>query len=212
VADVDLGVFRDALAGDRRAIRAFVSAMSPIIEARIARALARRKEQRAGRDLRQEVEDMTQDVFASLFAHDGRVLRTWDARKGLSLANFVGLVTERQVASILRSGRRNPWRDHPEELDEIERAADVVPDVLPQLESREELAALLDRLRASLSPRGLVLFERLYVGEEPVDVVAADLGMTRDAVYMWRSRVNKLLATFVLDPDPSPRTPEEGKK
>jgi RNA polymerase sigma-70 factor (ECF subfamily) len=212
VPDLDPDVLRNALAGDRRALRAFVEAMSPVVEARAVRALARRRAERAGRDLRQELEDMCQDVFAALFAHDGRVLRSWDATKGLSLSNFVGLVAERQVASILRSGRRNPWRDRPEELDELERASDVVPDAAPQVESREALEILLDRLRASLSTRGLVLFQRLYVQEEPVDKVAADLGMTRDAVYMWRSRVNKLLAKLALDPEESRRTPEEDEK
>ena len=210
--DLDPELLRDALAGDRRALRAFVAAMSPIIEARVARAFARRHAERAGRDLRQELEDMCQDVFAALFAHDGRVLRSWDLKKGLSLANFVGLVAERHVASVLRSGRRNPWRDVPEELDELERASDVVPDATPQIESREELERLLDRLRASLSTRGLILFHRLYVEEEDVEKVAADLEMTRDAVYMWRSRVQKLLAKLALDPDETPRIPEEGSK
>jgi RNA polymerase sigma-70 factor (ECF subfamily) len=212
VPDLDPDVLEAALAGDRRALRAFVAAMSPIIEARVVRGLARRSVERAGRDLRQEVEDLAQEVFAALFAHDGHVLRSWDAKKGLSLSNFVGLVAERQVASAMRSGKRNPWRDRPEELDELERAADTVPDAAPQVESRQELEVLLDRLRASLSPRGLVLFHRLYVEEEPIEKVAADLEMTRDAVYMWRSRVQKLLAKIALDPDGSARTPPESEK
>ena len=67
--------------------------------------------------MRQEVEDMTQDVFAMLFAHDGKVLRSWDEERGMGIVGFVGLVAERHVASMMRSGRRNPWKDTPEELD-----------------------------------------------------------------------------------------------
>ncbi|MBX3186181.1 MAG: sigma-70 family RNA polymerase sigma factor [Labilithrix sp.] len=202
-------LLREALAGNRGAIRAFVDAMSPVVEARVVRALFRRKRLAEGRDVRQEIEDFTQDVFAALFAHDGRVLRAWDPARGLSLANYVGLVAERQVASILRSGRRSPWKDTPEALDDLD-APDEAPGVVTRIESREDLEALLERLRESLSERGLVLFHRLYVEGEPIERVAESLGMTRDAVYMWRSRVNKLLRGFALERDASPRKPDVG--
>jgi len=46
----------------------------------------------AGRDVRQEVADLIQEVFMALFADDARVLRSWQPERGLSLDNFVGLV------------------------------------------------------------------------------------------------------------------------
>lgn len=199
MGDLDPSIVRDALAGRRDALRAFVAAMSPVIQARVVRGLLRRRTQAAGRDIRQEVEDMTQDVFGALFAHDARVLRAWDPVRGLSLANFVGLVADRQVASILRSGRKNPWRETPEDLDELESGSEPVPGPEPRVHSRETLALLLDRMRASLSPRGLELFQRLYVDEEPIDEVARKLEMTRDAVYAWRNRVGKTLRTFAAE-------------
>src|SRR5687768_1618744 len=79
----------------------------------VARGLARRMVKARGRDLRQEVEDLTQEVFVALFADDARALRLWDPARGASLANFVGLLAEREVASILRSGRRSPWTEDP---------------------------------------------------------------------------------------------------
>lgn len=204
-------LLREALAGNRAAIRAFVEAMSPVIEARVVRRLLRKKRLAEGRDVRQEIEDFTQDVFAALFAQDGRVLRAWDPARGLSLANYVGLVAERQVASILRSGRRNPWRESPDALDDLD-APDESPGVVTRIESREQLEGLLDCLHESLSDRGLLLFHRLYVEGEPVERVAESLGMTRDAIYMWRSRVNKLLQRFAaeaLGEDGSPRSPSQ---
>jgi RNA polymerase sigma-70 factor (ECF subfamily) len=142
---------------------------------------------------------MTQDVFGALFAADGRVLRAWDPARGLSLSNFVGLVADRQVASMLRSGRRNPWRDTPEELDNLELASEAVPGAEPQIQSRRALELLLDRMRAALSPRGLELFQRLYVDEEPIEEVASHMKMTREAIYAWRNRVGKLLRTFAAE-------------
>lgn len=213
-------VIRDALAGDRRALRSFVDALTPVIQARVVRGLARRRIAAGNRDPRQEVEDMTQDVFGALFANGGRVLRSWDPERGLSLANFVGLVADRQVASILRSGRKSPWTDTPAELDEMESAADAVPDAAPQIDSRQTLSLLLDRLRESLSPRGLELFQRLYVDEEPIDEVARVMGMTREAIYAWRNRAGKIVRqlaaeiagesdTLASDHASSPRTPEK---
>lgn len=207
-------VVRDALSGDRQALRRFVDTMTPVIQARVVRALVRRA---AGerRDVRQEVADMTQDVFAALFAHDGRALRAWDPARGLSLANFVGLIATRHVASILRSGRRNPWQDIPGELDELESASEPIASAEPQLESRRALERLLERMREALSPRGLELFQRLYVDEEPIEEVAATMQMTREAIYAWRNRATKVLQRFARERDenspsaePSPpRTP-----
>ena len=223
MVDVDPSTLRDALAGDREALRAFVAAMTPVIQSRVVRGLVRRRGRADGRDVRQEVEDMTQDVFGALFAHDGRVLRAWDPARGLSLANFVGLVADRQVASMLRSGRKNPWRETPEELDDLESGAEAVPDAEPQIHSRQALGLLLDRMREALSPRGLELFQRLYVDEEPIEEVARKHGMTREAIYAWRNRVGKLLRTFAAEVDgelssdaPAPRrnppggTPHDG--
>jgi RNA polymerase sigma factor (sigma-70 family) len=220
VVELAPDVLRDALAGDRRALATFVAALTPVIQARVVRALVRRRSSADGRDVRQEMEDMTQDVFSALFAHGGHALRAWDPARGLSLANFVGLVADRQVATILRSGRKNPWRDRPEELDALEAAALPVPDAEPQLESRSALERLLDRMREALSPRGLELFQRLYVEEEPIDDVARAMGMTREAIYAWRNRVGKLLRAFAaeireddagaaLDPCARPRNPGE---
>jgi RNA polymerase sigma-70 factor (ECF subfamily) len=195
-----LRLLRDALGGERRALRAFVATMSPVIQARVARAMLRtRRRDDSPRDIRQEVEDVTQEVFGALFADDGRVLRTWEPARGLSLANFVGLVADRHVASILRSGRRNPFREVPEEIDMIEPHTEPDPGFEPQLESRRTLERLLDRMRASLSTRGLELFQRLYVEEEPVDAVASAMGMTREAIYAWRNRVSKHVQAFARE-------------
>jgi RNA polymerase sigma factor (sigma-70 family) len=183
-----------ALAGELKAVRALVGALSPVVQARVARGLLRSgARSRLGIDLRQEVEDFTQEVFAALFADDGRVLREWDPERGLSLANYVGLVAEHQVASILRSRRRNPWTDEPTDDADLVRAAGVATDTDRRLHSRELLAALHERLRAELTVRGLHLFQLLLVEERSVESVCAETKMTPDAVYAWRSRLGKLV-------------------
>src|SRR4029079_10688887 len=96
-----------ALAGDERSIRALVDTLTPVIQARAARALVRRRTAAGNRDVRQEVADLTQAVLAALFSDRGRTLAAWDPDRS-PLNAFVGLVAEREIASMLRTRRQNP--------------------------------------------------------------------------------------------------------
>lgn len=181
-----------ALSGDAVATGKLVRVLMPIVQARVARTLVRRRGG-SGRDVRQEVEDLAQEVFAALFADDGKVLRAWDPTRGLTLASFCGLIAEREAASILRSGRRSPWTEAATELDDLERQLEQAQSAHVTVSTREQLALLVDRLRESLSPRGLELFHRLVVEEESVESVCASTGMSADAVYAWKSRILKIV-------------------
>lgn len=193
------------LARKRDAARALVEALYPIVQARVARVLWRARG-RAGRDVRQEVDDMTQEVFAFLFQDDGRALRAWDPARGLSLPNFVGLLAERRTLSALRSGRQSPFGLDPTEPSALDDQVDPAPGPEPEALSREKLATLLDRLRLAVSPLGMHLFELLYVEEHPVEEVARLASMSTDAVYAWRSRLRKLVAKLAAELD-AERTP-----
>jgi RNA polymerase sigma-70 factor (ECF subfamily) len=179
----------------------------------VARALLRRATAASGRNIRQEVEDLTQEVFAALFAENGKALRAWDPSRGLSLMNFVGYVAERQVASIMRTARRSPWTEDPTLSEELDGPADM-PDQELRLSSRQALGALLDRLREELSPLGLSLFEQLFVHQRSVPEVCEQLRMSRDAVYAWQSRLGRLArklgAEINSDSPAQPRMPKAG--
>jgi RNA polymerase sigma-70 factor (ECF subfamily) len=141
--------------------------------------------------VRQEVEDLVQEVFLVLFADHGKVLRSWQRERGLSFENFVGLVAERQTASILRSGKRCPWREDPTLVDELDRSsADGGPE--ESTASREQLRLLWARLTEQLSPLGRHLFDLLFLQELTADEVVHRTGLSADAVYAWRSRLRRL--------------------
>lgn len=198
-----------ALAGDPAEVRALVSALTPIVQARVARVLLRRESAGRGRDVRQELEDLAQEVFVALFADGARLLRLWSPEKGLSLANFVGLLAEREAISILRSGRRSPWTEDPTLDTDLAESGGTTEGAEVQLASRQMLQQVLDRVRAALSPKGLQLFLWLLVEQRPVEEVCELAGMTPDAVYAWRSRLGKLLrgiAAELSDPEVSTRT------
>jgi DNA-directed RNA polymerase specialized sigma24 family protein len=199
-----LAELRAALDGGGAAARALVDRLTPVVQVRVARTLLRRHAAAGGRDLRQEVGDLTQEVFLSLFREGGRALRAWNPARGLSFENFVGLLSERLVSSILRTERASPFMDLPTAIDVLDKQARGAPPPDNQAASREMLQVLLAGVRARLSPRGQDLFWRLIVREEPVEVVAAATGMTADAIYAWRSRLTRTVravaATLVADP------------
>jgi RNA polymerase sigma-70 factor, ECF subfamily len=185
--------------GDQDALTRLVALLTPVIHTRVARTLvAHRSLLGANRNVRQEVEDLTQDVFLHLFARDGRVLRRWKAERGLSLENFVGLVSERHVWSFLRSGKRNPRKEEPMPAKDPNREArDVDPEKITT--GRELWRLLLDRLREKLSPLGYHLFELLFVEDLSVSETMAVSGLSAAAVYAWRSRLRRLAKKILAE-------------
>jgi RNA polymerase sigma factor (sigma-70 family) len=188
-----------ALAGDEPALTGLIRKLTPVIQSRVARGLLlRRTGTAAGRNIRQEVEDLTQEIFLVLFADGGKVLRSWTPERGLSLLNFAGLVAERQTASILRSGKRSPWKEDPTLPEDFPQTS---PESGPEeiAASREQLKLLLDRLTEELSPLGRRLFDLLFLRELPPEEVVRETGMSPDAIYAWRSRLRRLASRLLLE-------------
>lgn len=190
---------RGALAGAEPALTRLVQRLTPVLQSRVARGLLlRRTGPAAGRNIRQEVEDLTQEIFLLLFADGGKVLRSWQPERGLSLLNFVGLVAERQTASILRNGKRSPWKEDPTLPEDFTQAS---PESGPEeiTASREQLKLLLHRLTEELSPLGRHLFDLLFLRELPAEEVVRQTGMSPDAVYAWRSRLRRLAGRLLKE-------------
>lgn len=206
MAEGGLQLVERVLAGAPGAARALVDQVSPIIQARVAKALLR-SGRGQGRTTRQEVEDFTQEVFASLFDDDGKALKAWKPERGLSLEGFVGFIAERQVASILRSGRRSPWTDEPTDSDDLVDLAPQASSPEPRVASKELLTAILLRLPLELSAQGQQLFELLLVEERPVDEVGRLTGLKPDAVYAWKSRLGKRIRTLAKALEAESETP-----
>ena len=188
VSGLTLQQVRRALDGDAALLRRLVDELMPVVQSRATRALYRYRPRT--RDAQQELSDLVQETFSSLFENDGYVLRRWQPDRGLSLRNFVGLVSQRTLGALLRSGKRTPWPDDPTDPGALELAGTMDP--APQIESRAELETLLDRLQQVLSPRALELFQRLYVLQEEVRTVAERTGMTEQAVYAAKARLERL--------------------
>jgi RNA polymerase sigma-70 factor (ECF subfamily) len=195
-----IALLRKAEGCDPQAAHALVLALLPIVRGTVALAMRRRS--RALRAVDQEVEDMVQSVLFSLFVKDGgRAILSWDPARGRTLASFAALLARREVATILRSRRRNPWTEEPvlaEALDQ-RRDASVGPETLTG--SRRLLLAVAARLREDLSARGYRLFELLYLEDHTPEEVSAIAGLELPAVYAWRSRLSQRVRAIVAELD-----------
>lgn len=180
-------VLDSALSGDSAAVRMLVDTLTPIIQARVARRLLRSP---ASKDVRQDVKDLSQDVFLHLFEKSGRVLRSWDPDRGMSLENYVGLIAERRAISHFRSGKSNPWRET-DNLDDVQEPQDETNLIERQVSGESDLSAVLACMKQSLSPLGWRLFDLLYINEQSIEQVHFETNMSADALYAWRSRLKK---------------------
>ncbi len=174
---------------------ALVSRLRGAIQSEVGFALTHAAARQA-RDARQELCDLMQDVYVELLARNGRVLRSWDPKRGRSLDSFVRLVARRHVAGVIRSKRRNPFSEPPLPAQTVDRQHSPVPGLEPHADARDRLDQLFARLEQRLDERGLMLFQMLYVEEQTVEEACEATGMTRDAVYAWRSRLKRILATL----------------
>ncbi len=187
-----------ALVRDARALDELVTRLLPVVQSAVARVLL--DQPFPVRNLREEVRDLTQDVFEILWANSGKVLRNWDPRRGSGLEGYVALVATRRARSILRTARRNPWRDLPLEDDELLRLLGST-DPGRRAASRDLLARLDTALHDSLSPTGLTMWQLLFLEERSIDDVRAQTGQTAAAIYQWRRRIGVRAAAILSELD-----------
>jgi RNA polymerase sigma-70 factor (ECF subfamily) len=202
-------LIKRAAEGDRQAMRRLVMELTPVIRTSVATVLARGG-MNGRRAARQEVEDATQTVLLALFADRGRVLQQWDPSRGLGLDAFVALLAKREMASLLRSRRRNPWTEDPTLQEDLDQNA--VPRMGPESEtiSRDMLEQLAVAVRSKLTAKGIEIFDLLFMRGLPTEEVAVLTGVTLEAAYAWKSRltrqVKEILAELATVP-PSVRQP-----
>jgi RNA polymerase sigma factor (sigma-70 family) len=197
-----------ALRSEPEAVGALVDLLLPAVR-RVAERVIRRSTRITGRGLQLSVDDLVQDCFELLFDDAGRVLRSWEPGRGLALVRFVELISERHLVTLLKTGKRNPWREDPTMDEAMDLMTTSLQDPEMSFASKEVLERLLDRIRMTLSPVGMELFEALFVHEQTPAEIGKRLGMSNDAIYAWKHRFKKLVT--VLLEQPAPATADGGR-
>lgn len=180
----DAELIQRCLAGDRRAGRTLVHRLLPVIRARVRRCL--------GSATMGEIDDLVQEIWTGLLADDGRQLRGWDAAKGASLENYVGLIAKRKTLNALEHSRAQR-RGGGQAAAELEAADHLT---LPERPSgaiyrRDQLVRLADHLRTTLPERGWLIFRLHFTDGHEVPEVAQALNVTAQVVYNWVFRIRQ---------------------
>lgn len=195
--DVDRKCIEAALAGDVTAMRKVVALLTPVVQARVARAVLRRGNLNA-HHVRQEVGDLTQEAFATLFGDGGRALTSWDPAAGRSLQNYVGQRVEWFVASLLRGApgeARSPAREPT-----VGEHAHVEPRTRGSLvEHRDSVRKVVAGIERRWPDLGVRLFYLLFVLQAPSKEVGDELGLSCAAVDQWRFRLREFARGLLLE-------------
>jgi RNA polymerase sigma-70 factor (ECF subfamily) len=178
------------MAGDRASVDELVDILTPSIRGAVSRELGRWSRRQASE---QEVADITQAVFVHLFADDWRALLQWEPSRGHTLQGFVALVARNVTIATLRTRRRNPFHEEPVSPEVFDERAASGSGPESSAISRQAAAQIARLVTDGLTGRGKEMFRLLILEDRPVDEICAHTGMTADAVYQWRNRLNRKL-------------------
>jgi RNA polymerase sigma factor (sigma-70 family) len=136
-------------------------------------------------------DDVIQDVFARLlhtlpnFTLGGKPGRF---RGYLWKVTFSALVDQARHAKARRHAEEE-WVRRFHDADESERSK--VEAEWDQVERQHRLDIAMQRVRSATSPRSWACFEQRLLRDRPAAAIAAELGMTANAVFVYASRVLK---------------------
>jgi RNA polymerase sigma-70 factor (ECF subfamily) len=190
---MSLELLERALRGEVEAAQSLVHELFPVIRARVRRRLA-------GAAPDTEFEDVAQDVWVKLVANEGRELRRYDPTRGFSLANYVGLIAEREAGNHL-AARRAQKRGGLMRVASLETAEEERshPSAEKEVADKELLARLIQHLEHNLSPKGRAVFSFIYRDEQTAEEVAATMNVTPQVIYNWQHKIRTLARDFFAE-------------
>jgi DNA-directed RNA polymerase specialized sigma24 family protein len=182
----DIDLVRRLLRGDADARKTMIERLQPTVRQRVSRVL-----ERQGFVSAYDASDLLQDVMILLLERQDRILGLWDPSRGLSLDSFVGLVAQRTASTILRSGRKAGWAEQPTDGSALPMEIDQeTPE--RYIAQKQEMELILERVRARLSARGVLIMEALLESPEAIEQLRKRLQMSSAAVHSFRSRLRVL--------------------
>lgn len=144
----------------------------------------------------QDAADLTQDVLAAVVRSIGR----WQQEPTRGrFRDWLGTITRNKLVDFWRAEQRRPRASGEssvlELLHQLKAPESVLDRDWDESYLGEVLARALARLRPQFSEKTFRAFERLVFDEKAATAVAAELGMSLNAVYVAKSRVLARLRT-----------------
>lgn len=163
---------------------ALMQTIECVVRARVALWMRRLGAAQCAR-LGLEDSDLVQEILIAFYDGKGLLLRRWNPERGLSLRNWVGLVTRQLLSRQLAKARRSRCEaSDPMWLDESSSNE-------PLLEDRDELVRVLRELEARLTPQAQTILVETCLGEDAA-MTAHSVGISEQAVYAARYRFTRL--------------------
>lgn len=144
-----------------------------------------------------DADDVVQEVLAAV----AQSVKGWIVREDRgAFRAWLYRIARNTAIDFLTRRKHRPWADGGDEatrqLNEIEAAGDVSSQF--DIEVRREIfARASDRVQSQFSDTTWKAFHRTAVLGEPIEAVAAQLGVSPGSVYIARSRVMKRLQSVV---------------
>lgn len=196
--DLPAEVIERALDGDQAAFVEFYERYDPTVRWAVGLRIHRWPE------LVPELEDIVQDVWFALMKNACKRLRYHDPARGVPFWRFVVVVAMRLA-----------WRLGKKRLEHVEVERVDVLDDHESFEARLLDADFLDRVcakaKARLNAKDWALLEGYYVRGEQLKDIGAGLGLSENATYKRKERLNKKLEELAqeLTGDAHPTGPGE---
>ncbi|MCG6158262.1 RNA polymerase sigma factor [Rubinisphaera margarita] len=145
-----------------------------------------------------DADDVTQEVMFKIF----QAIGDFDRQRNGSFRKWMLIVTRSRIADLFRKSKRNREEPCSESFVENAAAAANLEDQIdePSVEALEEFERKMALLRSQFSDRDIeILIE--YLGKDRLaDDIAAEHGVSANAVYLVKSRVVKRIYG-ILNPD-----------
>lgn len=140
-----------------------------------------------------EVSDVSQEVFSVLI----RELPHFDRRREGSFRAWLRKVTINRTRAFLKKRHQQPHGGVPDAADGfLDQLEDQHSDLSSKWNSEHDqqvFQKLLASIETEFTPTTLVAFQRCAIGGQSAVTVAAELGISENAVFLAKSRVLKRL-------------------
>lgn len=103
------------------------------------------------------------------------------------------------MGHVLRSKRQSPWTAEPVEDEQLEATMGSSAGHEGEVMGRDLADRVWHRLRSELSPKGVAMFEALFLDGRDVAELSAEVGMGADAIYAWKSRLGRRAREIMIE-------------
>lgn len=185
------------LDGHRGMGRILARRLVPVLRARVGNYLRRR----GGRIGASDVDDMTQEIWLRLLQDEGKLLRAFDAERGMTLEGYVGMVCRRELWLTARASSRQKRGGHLAlvELDDARDAVNQSPSPEAVAVGQDLLDGLVSRLESELPERGRLVLKASYVDQMGPAEIARMMGVNTQVVYNWLHKIRGLARRFFTE-------------